>query len=170
MPGEKQDLLRRSLALCMKDTFHCDIVRQDCVVALKELDWNGYVIDLIGYCAATQSLYIVEMKDVTWIEPDGIAAAIGEVLIDMAGMREKEAVESIQQYAGLSDKKIANAFFYIALPNFVGGSIEKRLHKTGLSLIGTVRKMLSGWMGLLEVYDLNMPARVVEGFESEFVR
>jgi hypothetical protein len=88
----------------------------------------------------------------------------------MAGMREKEAVESIQQYSGLGDKKISNAFFYIGLPNFVGGSVEKRLHKAGLNLIGTVRKMLSGWIGLLEVYDLNMPARVVEGFESEFVK
>jgi hypothetical protein len=160
----------KSLESCLQQTFKCDIIKSGCTVALKDLDWRGFEIDLVGYSSADKGLYIVESKDVTWIDSDGIAAAVGEIVIDMASLPIEEVLESVRQYTGLGDREITSVHFYIALPNFLGSRTEKVLHPTGLDLLRRIHKMLSGWMGLLEVYDLNMPARVVEGLESKFIK
>lgn len=165
---QEDNLLHNSIEQCLEQTFECDIIKYGCTVALKDLDWRGFEIDFVGYSTANRALYIVETKDVTLIDSDGIAAAVGEIVIDMAGLPIKEVLESIRQYAGLDEKEISSAHFYVALPNFVGSRAEKKLHPTGLRLLKGVHKMLSGWVGVLEVHDLNMPARVVEGLESKF--
>jgi hypothetical protein len=167
--GQDEDILYDSIEKCLEQTFECDVVKRGCTVALKDLDWRGFEIDFVGYSTANKGLYIVEAKNVTLIDSDGIAAAVGEIVIDMAGLPIKEVLESIRQYAGLDEKEISSAHFYIALPNFVGSRAEKKLHPTGLSLLKGVHKMLSGWVGVLEVHDLNMPARVVKGLESKFM-
>lgn len=170
MSTETKDLLLESVELCLRQTFKCDLLKRNCTVALKDLDWRGFQIDVVGYSTATKGLYIVEAKDVTWIDSNGIAAAVGEIVVDMAGLPSGEVLESIRQYAELGSREIANVYFYIALPNFLNARTEKTLHKTGLNLIRTIHKMLSGWIGLLEVHDLNMPARVVEGLESKHTK
>lgn len=169
MADKSAELLYQSIAMCLEKTFNCDLIRHQCTIALKELDWKGHEIDVVGYNSEARSLYIVEGKNVTWIDSDGIAQAVGEIMIDMAGMREKEALESIRQYAELGDREIKSVYFYIALPNFPAARTEKRISQTVMNMLRTIHKMLSGWVGLLEVYDLNMPARVVEGLESTFI-
>lgn len=137
---------------------------------MKDLDWRGFEIDLVGYSTPQRALYIVEAKDVTLMDSDGIAGAVGEIVVDMASLPLEEVLESIRQDAELGEREIKDAHFYIALPNFVGSRTEKTIHPTGLNLLKSIHKMLSGWVGVLEVHDLNMPARVVEGLESKFHR
>jgi len=170
MSEQNENLMYKSLELCLEQTFKCDVIKRGCTVALKDLDWRGFEMDLVGYSKATKGLYVIETKDVTWIDSDGIAAVVGEIVVDMAALPIDEVLESVRQYADLDEKEIASVHFYVALPNFLGSRTEKTLHPVALDLLKRIHKMLSGWVGLIEVHDLNMPARVVEGLESKFMR
>lgn len=165
--NQYEDVLHASIEMCLRETFGCTQVKHECTVAIEEIAWKGYTIDVVGYDENTKPLYVVEAKNVTSLGSSGVAQAIEQIVLDMAGLREREVIDSIRKYGNVGDKEVSSAYFYIALPNFQDDKLEKMIHPPARKLLATARQMLSDQIGVLEVYDLEKPARVFADMQAK---
>ncbi len=156
-----EDALHPSIESCLKENFNCSIIKHECIVAIEEIDWKGFTIDVVGYNEKEHSLFIVEAKNVTWLGSNGFAEAIGQIMVYIAGLQEKEIMGSIRHYANLKNAKIEKVYFYIALPNFKNETLAKKIHPPLIRLFNTIRTITSNNIGLLEIYNIEKPANVM---------
>ncbi len=167
MAEQYEEVLHPSIEACLRDSFGCDIIKHQCIVAIEQIGWKGYTIDVVGYVENEGKLYIVEAKNNTWLGSSGVSSAIGQIMMYMASLKQPEVETSLRKYSGIGDRTIKSIFLYLAFPNFEGESLEKQLHPPALEVIKGVREWLSGRLGLLEVAAVGETARVVQGFEAE---